>query len=268
MANKNRHAFFELAGFLFFEYNKGLKGKIMKIRLLSDVHHEFYEDKRLYSNKGEDVLVIAGDLNVGHKKCWSALKQFADHVPHVVYVPGNHEYYNHSIAEFDDYMQRFSQGTNVHFLNPGRITIEGVSFIGAALWTNFGNDEFNEFYCSRHINDFRIIKGFSASKCTQLYNKHAGFIKDQYETIEGPKVIVTHFLPDHACVAPQYRGPDIINHYFANNLGDWIQDLQDTTWLFGHTHDLVDITIGDTRVIANPYGYNRNEHYVEKLIEI
>lgn len=240
----------------------------MKIRLLSDVHHEFYEDKRLYSNKGEDVLVIAGDLNVGHEKCWSALKQFADHVEHVVYVPGNHEYYHQNMAEFDRYMEVFCMGTNIHYLNPGHAYIDDVCFIGACLWTNFGDNKFNQVVCTQRINDFRIIKGFSGDKCTQLYNKHADYIKRQYEAVEGKKVIVTHFLPDHACVAPQYRGPDVLNHYFANNLGDWISELRDTTWLFGHTHDLVDIQIGDTKVIANPYGYNRNEHYVERLITV
>jgi predicted phosphodiesterase len=240
----------------------------MKIRLLSDVHHEFFEDLRLYANKGEDVLVVAGDLDVGYSKCWSALKYFADHTQHVVYVPGNHEYYRQNMVEFDRKMEIFCLGTNIHFLNPGRITIDSVTFIGAALWTNFGGNAFNQAICTQRINDFRAIPGFNGDICTQLYNKHAAYIKDQYEAVEGKKVIVTHFLPDHACVAPQYRGPDIINHYFANDLGEWISELTNTTWLFGHTHSLVDITIGDTRVIANPYGYNRNEHYVEKIITV
>ena len=240
----------------------------MKIRLLSDVHHEFYEDPRLYANKGEDVLVVAGDLHVGHDKCWRALKQFGDHTQHIVYVPGNHEYYHQSMAEFDRKMEIFCLGTNIHFLNPGRAYIGDVTFIGAALWTNFGGKAFNQVICSQRINDFRVIKGFSGDVCTQLYNKHSQYIKDQYEAVEGKKVIVTHFLPDHACVADQYRGPDIVNHYFANNLGSWIAELQDTTWLFGHTHDCVDIVIGDTPVIANPYGYNRNEHYLERLITV
>ena len=240
----------------------------MKIRLLSDVHHEFYEDHRLYANKGEDVLVIAGDLNVGYLKCWHALKQFADHTRHVIYVPGNHEYYHQNMAEFDRKMEVFCLGTNIHFLNPGCAYIDDVTFIGATLWTNFGGNKFNQAVCAQRINDFRIIKGFSGDMCTALYEKHAAYIKRQYEAVEGKKVIVTHFLPDHACVAPQYRGADILNHYFANNLGDWISELKDTTWLFGHTHSNVDITIGETRVTANPYGYNRNEHYVEKLITV
>ena len=240
----------------------------MKIRLISDVHHEFYEDARLYVNKGEDVLVIAGDLHVGRINCWSALKRFANEVKHVVYVPGNHEYYRQDINEFDDYIRRFSAGTNIHFLNPGLVRLEDVTFIGAALWTNFSNSDHMMFTCVPNISDFQLINNFSGIRCVDLYNKHSAYIKQAYEQKEGKKVIVTHFLPDRSCIAEQYRGPNALNHYFANNLGNWIVDLQDTTWLYGHTHTPGEHTIGDTRVIANPYGYNRNEHYVEKLIEV
>lgn len=240
----------------------------MKIRLISDVHHEFYEDARLYANKGEDVLVIAGDLHVGHIACWSALKRFADKVEHVVYVPGNHEYYRQDMHEFDDYIRRFSVGTNIHFLNPGLVRLGEVTFIGAALWTNFGGSDHVMHTCVPNISDFRLIKDFSGVRCTELYNKHYAYIKQAYEQKPGKKVIVTHFLPDHSCVAEQYRGPSAINHYFANDLGDWIADLQDTTWLYGHTHTPGEHEIGTTRVIANPYGYNCNEHYVEKLVEV
>lgn len=241
----------------------------MKIRLLSDVHHEFYTDESLYINKGEDVLVIAGDLDVGYTRCLSALRRFAQHTKHVVYVSGNHEYYHHTIAEFDDYIQRFTANTNIHYLNPGRVTLDGITFIGATLWSNFGGDVFAQQYCARAINDFRTILNFSTNKCVELYDKHSEYIKQQYEQTPGTKVIVTHFLPDTACVAPEYSGESVINKYFANDLGSWISELQDTPlWLFGHTHSLVDIEIGDTRVVANPYGYNKNQHYKECLLEI
>lgn len=241
----------------------------MKIRLISDVHQEFYEDKALYANKGEDVLVIAGDLNVGHKTCWNRLQRFAEKTANVVYISGNHEYYGYNIAEFDDYIKRFSYGSNVHFLNPGTVTIDSVTFIGATLWSNFGNDHFAQQYCGQKINDFYNIRGFNTQECVKLYELHAAYIKSQYEAVEGQKVIVTHFLPDSACIDPVYRGEGMINKYFANDLGGWISELSDVPyWLFGHTHSLVDLKIGSTRVIANPYGYNRNHNYKECLLEV
>jgi hypothetical protein len=31
--------------------------------------------------------------------------------------------------------------------------------------------------------------------------------------------------------------------------------MQNTTWLFGHTHDAMDFQLGSTRLVCNPHGY-------------
>ena len=241
----------------------------MKIRLLSDLHQEFFHDQLLYEPLGEDVLVVAGDLAVGATRTIEALKRFAEKIANVVYVTGNHEYYHNDMRQVNEAIVKGTKGTNVHFLNPGSVTIDEVTFIGGTLWSNFNQDAIAKFACARSINDFSIIKGFNTDKCAELYVEHAKFIKEAYAKLPGKKVIVTHFLPDTACIAEQYRGPDPLNNYFANNLGNWIADLTDVPyWLFGHTHDNVDVTIGETRCIANPYGYNRNANYKEMVVEV
>lgn len=241
----------------------------MKIKLVSDVHFEFYEDPRLFANPEQaDVLVIAGDLAVGYLPVLSALKRFAELYEDVIYVPGNHEYYRHDMAQFDDYIRRFTAGTNIRFLNPGAVQIRDVKFIGATLWTNFRDDHFAKLAAKDMISDFRLIPGFSGAKCAELFLYHLDYIKAQYAAAEGKRVIVTHFLPAIECIHPRFMNEGLLNYYFANNLGDYIATLTDTTWLFGHTHDNVDIVLGDTRVIANPYGYNRNEHYKQRIIEV
>lgn len=240
----------------------------MRIRLLSDIHAEFGFDDNLLASGDVDVLVIAGDLHVGVCECWSLLKRFADHVPHVVYVPGNHEFYKQDINSFE-ILKEWAEGTNIHFLNPGHTKIGDVTFIGAPLWTNFRDDFVARKYCANAITDFRIIKGFSTQVCTELYTNHLKYLQDAYNKLEGTKVIVTHFLPAIECIDPQYAGEGTINKYFANDLANWIVDLKDTPlWLFGHTHSNVDITIGDTRLVANPYGYGRNKNYSERFIEV
>ena len=241
----------------------------MKIKLISDVHFEFYEDPRLFNNDDKaDVLVIAGDLAVGYLPVWSALKRFADLYENVIYVPGNHEYYRHDMAEFDDYIRRFADGTNIHFMNPGTKKIGDVTFIGATLWTNFRDDMWARKNASESISDFRLIRKFGTGKAVELFEYHKAYIKLQYELCPGKKVIVTHFLPTLECIAPRFRNGGLLNYYFANDMGDWVGDLQDTTWLFGHTHDLVNIQLGDTKLIANPYGYNRNEYYQQRVIDV
>lgn len=233
----------------------------MKIRLLSDLHTEFrlpYKTHPMVEYRGEDVLVLAGDIASGADNTLEVIQYFRDQgFPQVVYVPGNHEYYGTSFDDFNAKMaSKCAQLPDIHYLNPGRVIIGGVLFVGATLWTNFADSPLSEHMAGRCINDFRQIRDFSSGRCARTYHQHFGYIKQQYESRgDHPVVVVTHFLPARECIAPRFRGPDLLNDYFANNLDDYIAEMTNTTWLFGHTHDATDITIGTTRVVANPHGY-------------
>lgn len=233
----------------------------MKIRLLSDLHTEFrlpYKTHEMSQYRGEDVLVLAGDIASGSTNTMNVIKHFLDcGFPQIVYVPGNHEYYGTGFDEFNAKMENKCMAyDNVHFLNPGNVVIKDVMFVGGTLWTNFADNLFSQSAAKRGINDFRMIRDFDVNRCAKTYYEHFDYIKDQYEQRGNQKVVVvTHFLPARECIAPRFRGPDLINDYFANDLGNYISTMSDTTWLFGHTHDATDITLGDTRVVANPHGY-------------
>lgn len=233
----------------------------MKIRLLSDLHTEFrlpYKIQSFANYKGEDVLVLAGDIASGSTNTMDVIKFFLDQgFPKVIYVPGNHEYYGTGFDEFNAKMENKCYMTpGAYYLNPDAVVIDGVKFIGATLWTNFADNPFSQSAAKRGINDFRMIRDFDVNRCAKTYYEHLDFIKQAYEE-RGPNkvVVVTHFLPARECIAPRFRGPDLINDYFANDLGEYIATMSDTTWLFGHTHDATDIVLGDTRVVANPHGY-------------
>jgi predicted phosphodiesterase len=233
----------------------------MKIRLLSDLHTEFrlpYKTADFAEYRGEDVLVLAGDIASGSTNTINVIKFFkAQGFPQIVYVAGNHEYYGGDYVQFNEKMaEKCAVLDGVHFLNPGSVTIDGVLFTGGTLWTNFAENPFSQTRARRAINDFRVITNFDVNQCAQTYYEHIDFIKQAYEA-RGDKrvVVVTHFLPARECIAPRFRGPDLINDYFANDLGGYIATMENTTWLFGHTHDATDIVLGDTRVVANPHGY-------------
>lgn len=241
----------------------------MKIRLLSDLHTEFrlpYKTAAFAEYRGEDVLVLAGDIASGSTNTVDVIKFFKKQgFTNIVYVPGNHEYYGTTIHDFDQKMHnKCAEIDGVHFLNPGQVVIGDVLFIGATLWTNFADNFFSMKAAQRCIADFSYIKGsspeiarFRTDDAVQLYNKHVAYIKQAYEQRNGRKVVVvTHFLPATECISPRFANPaDLVNDYFANNLGGYISEMTDTTWLFGHTHDHVDKVLGDTRVVANPHGY-------------
>lgn len=241
----------------------------MKIRLISDVHFEFFEDVRLFQSQGEDVLVIAGDLAVGPVNVFNALKRFSNTAKDVVYIPGNHEYYGHTIEAFDGHIRAAFKDSNVHFLNPGFVQIGDVKFIGAALWTNFRGRATSKLMAKGMISDFRAIKEFSGDVAEGLFYQHKKFIFNEYANTNSKCVIVTHFLPAIQCISAQYkRDRSGLNDYFANDLGLEIESLENATWLFGHTHDRVDTVIGNTRLVCNPYGYYQNHAYPNLIIEV
>ena len=234
----------------------------MKIRLMSDLHTEFrlpYKTQPLAEYRNEDVLVLAGDIASGSKNTIDVIKFFKDQgYPHIVYVPGNHEYYGTSKQEFDDKMRdKCAKLDNVHFLNGDSVKLDNVVFIGASLWTNFNKSHISETSARRMIADFRLIKGFTPQDAIELYYTHLEYIKYQYEQSAGSqKVIVTHFLPAQQCISPRFKADTTgLNDYFANRLDDWIYHMYDSTWLFGHIHDVCDFFIGETRLVANPHGY-------------
>lgn len=246
----------------------------MKIQLLSDLHLEFMTSREarefLFTcHTDADVLVLAGDIAVGRKNVKEALTLLASHYPNIVYVMGNHETYGSSLAVFNT-LGKLGLPDNVHFLNPGSVKIGDVTFIGAPLWTNFREDPIKEMACRYGINDFMRTADASIATYKEMYYRDFDFIEYNYETNPGKKVIVTHFLPADECVDPMFRNPrsEALNAYFANDLGEYIACLSDTTWVFGHTHCSVDMRIGDTRMLCNPCGYpierqpNFNKHFI------
>lgn len=221
-----------------------LKENTMKLHLLSDLHLEFLRDydTKTYVQQA-DVLVLAGDIHVGAKNTSEALSRFAQHYEHVLFVPGNHEYYRTSIEEFH---ANLVLPANVHLLNPDKVEINGVTFAGATLWTNFREDPIAAIVAKRAISDFRAILDFSPLKARDLYQEHYDFLKSN-----PADVVITHFLPTPECVHPKYHRQGAINYYFAND----IQDIHPKLWLFGHTHDHMDFHNKGTRFLAVPSGY-------------
>lgn len=228
----------------------------MKIQLLSDLHFEFRELPANAFKTDAEVLVLAGDITCGRTKLELKLIEFAQEYKYIVYVPGNHEYYGHSINELSG---RLDVPNNVFVLNPGTVVINNVAFIGATLWTDFHGDDDAANAARFGINDFRVIRHFTIEDCIERNTNETNYIKHWLSDFspDMKKVVVTHFLPAMRCVHPRWvAGPSsMLNKYFANNLDSYIETLENTTWMFGHTHDKISTVIGNTLLVSNPRGY-------------
>lgn len=250
----------------------------MTIKLLSDLHIELkvpLESMNYFHYNGEEVLVLAGDINVGFVETITTIKAFYNAgYPHVVYVAGNHEYYGHNMTDFNIKMRRYSEDSNwFHFLDKEWYVKKNTKsiFIGATLWTDFANNPISEMKAARGISDFRRIPNFSTGRCAEMHRQDITYIKAAVKTLhelfpDYKMYVVTHFLPAKVCIAPEYKDDCTgLNDYFANSLDDYLFDgvPEGTTWLFGHTHSPCDIQHGNTRLIANPYGYHGYESQLQ-----
>ncbi|MEM9690500.1 MAG: metallophosphoesterase, partial [Pseudomonadota bacterium] len=105
----------------------------MKLHILSDIHVEF--EAFVPPATDADVIVLAGDIHVGRKGLDWALEQFPDKP--VIYVLGNHEYYGKAVPKLTNELQKIAANTNVHLLERSSVEIDGVTFLGSTLWTDF-----------------------------------------------------------------------------------------------------------------------------------
>lgn len=254
----------------------------MKIQLLSDIHVEFWREDQVERLEAlirpADVLVAAGDINVGRTNTLQTLKMLARHYKQVLYCPGNHEYYGGLELNGFNIAHEFSNKlpSNVRMLNPGSIVIDDVEFHGATLWTDFGSHPHTELMYQKFIQDYRRIPDGTAYNLRSINKHHTEYFKTAYENRDRAKkqVFFSHFGPAQECISERWKNVDeassILNQYFFSSLGEWLATLDDATWLFGHTHDAVDVTVGQVRCLARPVGYpgECKEPYEPLVIEL
>lgn len=231
----------------------------MKIQVTSDVHAEFHPDGganfwKFMPVKG-DVLVIAGDLGtasyIEKNLCWAAEK-----FPHVIYVPGNHDYWGapgyRTVKEAID--NAVAKHPNIHWLFDSAVEIDGQRFIGNTMW--FPLTDNTQIHESGWSDFARIKRGrqwiYKANKATRKY-LHA--------EVKKGDVVVTHHLPCDLSVADRFRtGPNTWqNGFYVCDMSDLILDREPVAWISGHTHDFNDYMLGNTRIVSNPYGYQGYE---------
>lgn len=229
----------------------------MKIQLASDLHFEchpiqHYQETglRFVQQTDADVLVLAGDIINLDGRLTKYLLEFCQRYPHVVYVPGNHEYWGQTIEESEAQLRKLSRIPNLHILSHitgYEVTIEGQRFVGDTLWVPDTPDA-----RMRTTNDPQFIPGV----IPWLFDRHEQF-KHWLVSSQGLKptdVLVTHYMPSYACVSPRFRG-FTLNAWFVGDIEPIIFNIQPKLVLFGHTHDPFDQQLGDVRFVCNPGGY-------------
>ena len=235
----------------------------MKIQLLSDLHleHSHRHPPFVLPPTDADVVVLAGDIDNGTRAIDWAEKTFSDRT--VLYVPGNHEYYDAELQTAAAALKvRAQRSTNVRLLDNDELTIDGVRFLGSTLWTDFelyGRQKMEQVIAEslKYVVDFRKIRmgdGYlTPGQTVDLHRDAMAFLQARLETpFSGKTVVITHHAPHPGSVHPRWGGT-LSNAAFVSDLTRLMG--KSALWFHGHTHDSFDFAVRGTRVLANPMGY-------------
>ena len=275
----------------------------MKIKLVSDLHLEF-SDINIQNTDNCDVLILGGDICVAQdlhdhpelvnssdqaaiaagtglgRRQQSAqryrdfFKRCSFQFPHVIYIAGNHEFYNGKFYAGIDYLrEECAKYSNVYFLENNTKIIDDVTFVGATLWTDMNKgDPLTMHAIEGMMNDFRIIRNdkrsFAPMSARDVADRHARTLQ-YFRTILAEQhdrkfVVVGHHTPSFQSAHPMYVHETLMNGGYHSDLSEFILDHpQIKLWTHGHTHHPFDYVIGETRIVCNPRGYE-NDGYSER----
>ena len=277
----------------------------MKFALCSDLHLEF-GDILLENTENADVLVLSGDICVArdlnavdnneilgtsgrsnryHNFFQNCCAEFKE----VIYIMGNHEYYNGDFAKSFAYIkEKLSYLPNLHIMEKEYKTFENVTFIAGTLWTDMNKeDPLTLSGIKSYMNDYRIIEDssepvyyrdadgnsqtrvgrFTPEKSVAEHKAMLMVVDEVTKDIpNGRFVVVGHHAPCKLSTKPRYQDDLIVNGAYSSDLSEFILDRpQIKVWTHGHTHDPFDYMMGETRIVCNPRGYANYEDCADRF---
>lgn len=242
----------------------------MRIRVYSDLHAEFHRFDPPPLDVSVDLVILAGDINKKSRGVTWANETF--NCP-VVYIGGNHEYYDGHIDRTLEKMRGAAAG-HVHVLENETLILSNVRILGTTAWTDFsstGDHVVASSAARQCMNDFKYIRADSNYRRLTPYDviklNHAArdwLTQELARPFGGKTVVVTHHSPSPLAIRRNHDG-----HLTAAFTNDWhsLVALADA-WVFGHTHEAVDIDLAGCRVISNPRGYPNENTGFDPYFEI
>jgi len=218
------------------------------------------------------IIVLAGDIGkIPVVAEWA--KGFKDKP--VIFVLGNHEFWNEEYYEALELARELCKGTNVVLLHNEEFIIDNLRFIGATLWTDFcvqgvGKSVFAKIDAQRSIDDYKKIyiqeEGYRRpllpDDTVKFHEEALKFVKQKLmEPFNGKTILVTHHAPTPQSIDPRHRtdpyqvSDDVLNPAFASNL-EYLMGVGINMWFHGHIHASYDYEIEGTRIVCNPRGYD------------
>ena len=206
-----------------------------------------------------DNLILAGDIGHPTDENYARFLEYVtSNWKKVIYVPGNHEYYdvtgvmtmervNNVIREFE------KKYKNLYCLIDNIVKIEGIIFIGSTLWSHPAfEDKLNDF----RMNIFDEEGCITLERFRNLNAKCIEFLETamKQNSPDDKVVVITHFLPlkQSDIINSKYRSSSEMDSYLGNKLYHLINKAN--VWISGHTHERFEMDYKGTKWLCNAYG--------------
>ncbi len=251
----------------------------IRITLLSDLHREFYSSsKKLFAAiplsklPDTDICVLAGDIShpllikkhqpsklevkepTVNPSFVALLRAFKLKYQTVLYVSGNHEYYQAKemkitdLAVIDKVIRAACEEVGIVFLNCNTWidTVHQVEWVGCTLWSMISERTYQQ------------MEDRNALSFETYIRTHLAHVKWLTATLESEskyrRIVITHHLPSLRMVHPKYKF-STINDGFCSNLEHLFRPSTMIGWVCGHTHERMNTRIAGIKVVCNPLGY-------------
>ena len=217
-----------------------------------------------------DILVLAGDICNPRANISKMLFSMFDlKYKHVLYVPGNHEYYGSNFRKTERALRELeARYESLHVLMNDEIFIDGQHFVGSTMW--FSKTDTSDLGVDM-LADSHKIRGASGGVTFRDYVYEENEIAHDalLEMVNEDSIVITHHAQHHRqffqAMNPDPKYPVRAHDVFYDHSAEEIIDkCCPKLWIFGHTHEPANDVINHengrkTLLYANPLGYVYHE---------
>jgi Icc-related predicted phosphoesterase len=221
----------------------------------------------LLNKKRSDYLLIGGDIGHFNNQNKIFLDEMSTCYKEIYLVFGNHDLYLISNNQSYKYNRRsfnriyemkewIDNQENINYLDGNIVDVEGIKITGVNMWYDFSYGIKMGKSRQQVLNEWSSLSNDSKKILNVNIENYFNEEKEKLDNvIEESDIIITHVGPDVRL--SEYTGKQkIYNSYYFFDGINYIEELENKIWLFGHIHTRKDIIRDGWRIISHAIGYN------------
>lgn len=248
--------------------SRQLSKEYTQVAFASDLHLDFGNINPEFFEPPADILILAGDIIEARRahKQYDFWKACSENFAHVLYCPGNHEYYDGALPSAEEKLKAATEVFgNIHVMQNETLVYNDTVFIGSTLWTDMGkSDPVGKVHAPLLMADYKVIResknNYRKLRVDTTIIEHLDavrYIKSELKKHADKNCIVfSHHGPSHLSIHKDYAHDKYGNMNYVSDLSDLMLDHPNLKhWIHGHVHNHFNYKIGECTVHVNPRGY-------------